>query len=349
MVDKKVLEIKEKKKKDILRKQNVVGVGVGYKICDNIPTDKESVTVFVRKKMPSAHLYKKDRIPGEIKGVSTDVVEVGDIVAQAIDPTKKYRPAPGGVSIGHFAITAGTFGCVVKKDGKRYILSNNHVLANSNNAKIDDFIFQPGPHDGGLLSDRIATLKQFIPIDFGGDVPPPSPPTEPPPDDDPDKDKSWCPIARTFEKVGNFVARITGSSYKVKLEKQSSPNYVDCALALPDSDDLITDAIAEIGNINGVVNVPYLSMPVRKFGRTTSFTEDIIKHLHVSVNVGYGSGRLALFEDQILTGPMSAGGDSGSIVVNDENKVVGLLFAGSDLVTIVNPIQYVIDALAIEF
>jgi hypothetical protein len=345
MVDKKVIEIKEKKKKEILRKQNVVGVGVGYKVCDNIPTDKESVTVFVKKKMPSIHLYKKDRIPGEIQGVSTDVIEVGDIVAQQIDPKKKYRPAPGGVSIGHFAITSGTLGCVVKQNGKRYILSNNHVLANSNNARLGDFIFQPGPHDGGLLSDRIATLHQFIPIDFGGDVPPPSPPPEPPPE----KDKSWCPLARAFEKIGNFVARMTGSSYSVKLEKQSEPNFVDCALALPDEDSLVTDDITTIGNINGIEPIPYLSMPVKKFGRTTSFTEDVIQHLHVSVNVGYGPGKVALFEDQILTGPMSAGGDSGSIVVNDENKVVGLLFAGSELVTIINPIQYVIDALGIEF
>ena len=346
MVDKKILEIKEKKKSELLRKQNVVAVGVGYKVCDNIPTDQESVTVFVKKKMPSIHLYKKDRIPREIKGVSTDVVEVGDIVAQSIDPKKKYRPAPGGVSIGHHSITAGTLGCVVKKDGKRYILSNNHVLANSNQAILGDYIFQPGPTDGGLLSDRIATLYQFIPIDFGGDTPPPPPP---PDEDDGDKKKSWCPLAGMFQRVTNFVTRQIGSKYRVRVERRSEPNFVDCALALPDNDSLVSDEITEIGYINGIETSPLLSMPVKKFGRTTSFTEDVIQHLHVSVNVGYGAGRFALFEDQILTGPMSAGGDSGSIVVNDENKVVGLLFAGSDLVTIINPIQYVIDALGIEF
>lgn len=49
-----------------------------------------------------------------------------------------------------------------------------------------------------------------------------------------------------------------------------------------------------------------------------------------AVNVTYGGGRTARFEDQIITGPMSEGGDSGSLLVDaDELKAVGLLFAGS--------------------
>jgi len=53
--------------------------------------------------------------------------------------------------------------------GKIYILSNNHVLANSNFAKLGDPILQPGPQDGGKKDiDTIAVLSTYVPIDFSG-------------------------------------------------------------------------------------------------------------------------------------------------------------------------------------
>jgi len=48
------------------------------------------------------------------------------------------------------------------------VLSNNHVLANSNGAALGDSILQPGPADGGTNpADRIAILERFVPIAFG--------------------------------------------------------------------------------------------------------------------------------------------------------------------------------------
>jgi hypothetical protein len=60
---------------------------------------------------------------------------------------------------------------VVVKDAADvcYILSNNHVLANSNKAAIGDNTLQPGPFDGGQdPEDAIATLSAFEPIAFDG-------------------------------------------------------------------------------------------------------------------------------------------------------------------------------------
>ena len=56
-----------------------------------------------------------------------------------------------------------------------------------------------------------------------------------------------------------------------------------------------------------------------------------------------------IFEDQILAGAMSQGGDSGSLVLDKDNNAVGLLFAGSNTSTLMNPIQYVLDAFGVEF
>lgn len=69
----------------------------------------------------------------------------------------RYRPrvaaAPStltsGLSIGHPRITAGTLGGFVHDGDGVYVLSNNHVLANSNRARPFDPIVAPGPSDQG--------------------------------------------------------------------------------------------------------------------------------------------------------------------------------------------------------
>lgn len=88
----------------------------------------------------------------------------------------RIRPAPGGVSTAHFRVTAGTLGCLAigrtsPRDNRLLMLSNNHVLANSNNAGYGDCITQPGPADGGTCSaDQIANLERYVPIQYGGET-----------------------------------------------------------------------------------------------------------------------------------------------------------------------------------
>jgi hypothetical protein len=93
-------------------------------------------------------------------------------------------------------------------------------------------------------------------------------------------------------------------------------------------------------------------MPVMKSGRTTGFTTGTITATDVSVSIQYQKGCNAgkkftiTFTNQIATTNMSAGGDSGSLLVSDDGSPnpVGLLYAGSSSVTIHNPIQDVVNA-----
>ncbi len=97
-----------------------------------------------------------------------------DIVVEQIgriefkDAKGYHRPPFLGISIGHYKITAGTIGCFVQdKKGSVSILSNNHILANTNNAFWGDPILQPGPLDGGrCMIDHIAHLTHFVPLEF---------------------------------------------------------------------------------------------------------------------------------------------------------------------------------------
>ena len=68
-------------------------------------------------------------------------------------------------------------------------------------------------------------------------------------------------------------------------------------------------------------------------------------HAYIKV-VNYSLGILA-FDDQIVIQPetFSSGGDSGSLILADENRAIGLLFAGSDRFTVANSIDRVMQEL----
>jgi hypothetical protein len=96
--------------------------------------------------------------------------ELGKYLRNSPPPVKRenqgrVRPLKIGYSIGHYRITAGTLGCFAQRSGDKkgvYILSNNHVMANSNEAKEGDAIYQPGKHDGGSEKDTVAKLSHFV-------------------------------------------------------------------------------------------------------------------------------------------------------------------------------------------
>ena len=321
------IQVKRQNRDYLLGRRNVVACGVGFKETERGITDEPCVVVSVTRKMPEAQLSPADIVPKKLGEVKTDVVETG--VIRALQGHKdRWRPAPGGVSIGHADITAGTLGCLVTRNGELFILSNNHVLANSNAAQRGDPIIQAARYDGGALDDQIAALEDFIPLNFGA-----SPAT--------------CSTATGVESFLNWLAKLLGSSHRVMaFQEVPDRNLVDAAIARPLSGDLVEKRILEIGVPQGTRDVT-LGARVKKSGRTTGFTTGRIIQIDVTTRVSYEGGT-AIFEEQLMAGPMSQGGDSGSAVLDEDDFVIGLLFAGSDATTIINPIQFVLDALNVE-
>lgn len=328
-----------KHKRKLLGMKNVVGVGVGYK--DSVAAStgekpKPGIVVLVKQKLPESQLEAQNIIPKDVDGVITDVIEVGDL--RLLGRTDRDVPAQPGVSIGHYKISAGTFGAVVKdkKTGEPLILSNNHVLANGSNgrdnkAKIGDPILLPGPHDGGTLDNNIiGRLYRFQPVQKV-------------------YTQSSCHKAAAFQLWANAMVSLIAPAYKVSLLRQSeSDNTIDAALAKPVKPDRLSSSILELGEVNGVAEAE-VGMEVIKSGRTTGVTNGTIKALHATVQVDMGDGEEAVFTDQIIATPMSQGGDSGSLVVDKQRRAVGLLFAGSDKTTVFNSIQNVMEKLDITF
>lgn len=296
----------------LLGTQNVVGVGVGYKISQGAVTDKPSVMVLVKEKLPMSLLSKGETVPKTVAQQPTDVVDIGEVFAggQVVSPLSqvdaqtlatRVRPVRPGYSVAHPKVTAGTIGAgcyditpLPGKPRRYYILSNNHVLAASNDASIGDPVYQPGPADGGTSADAIGRLARYVPIKFDG-----------------------------------------------------SCNAVDAAIAEVPFDTVDRSIYWSGYPTTAAVSAKVGSL-VKKTGRTTHFTTGRVTAVNATINVNYGGGRIARFCNQIVTTDMSAGGDSGSLVLDWQNRPVGLLFAGSSSATILNPIAAVQLALKVR-
>lgn len=158
----------------LLAAGSINGYAVGRKRVGGEETDRIAIIVYVSRKLALERLAVAGRIPRLIcvpdhQGTIDYVTDVQEATFAALALTSRSRPAAGGASIGHVDITAGTLGGLVRdtETGELVILSNNHVLANSNQASLGDPILQPGPADGGRdPDDRIALLSGYAEIDF---------------------------------------------------------------------------------------------------------------------------------------------------------------------------------------
>ena len=178
---------------------NVTGVALGHKITDGTDTGRRAITVLVERKLPRDLLAPGEEVPESVDGVPTDVQEVGrleaggpvldDVQVPTADELEqmvgterataqslraRVRPVRGGHSVGHFRVTAGTMATACYDlspfpavPSRYYLLSNNHVLANSNAASVGDPVLQPGRVDGGTVGpDTVARLSRWVPIRF---------------------------------------------------------------------------------------------------------------------------------------------------------------------------------------
>lgn len=333
-------QMRAKVVRDFMNRRNVVACGVGYKIAGNQETTTPCVAVSVTHKEPASMLPAADLIPQMVEDVPTDVVETGEILALGINRRTALRPVRPGMSIGHIEGTTGTIGCIVKRGTQRFILSNNHVMARANKARLGDPVIQPGLSDGGTLDDTIAELAAFVPLQFidSEDAQGIKPMSQ---DSEPRGFLAW--IGRLLSLFGQVGKKMPSPAPT----DQEQENLVDAALALPIGDLVLDPRIIDIGGPPLGIVQPRLGMHVIKSGRTSGITEGRVMQVNATVNVKYG-GETARFTNQIMLSPFSQRGDSGSLLMDYERNAVGLLFSGSDVITVASPIEFVLSALDVD-
>ncbi len=315
--------VKENVEDDLIAREGIVAVDIGEKVSGGEPTGQPSIVVYVQKKKPVSSLSKAQRIPAEIDGVPTDVVEidielqtalvrVADDVELQLDPGS-YRPLRGGISMGPdrsfwleppeapapgWYRSVGTLGAMVedRATGARMAMTNFHVAAVNTGWSVGDVMVQPGHPDGSAAA----------------------------------------PFGRLSRAV--LSDNVDGSVVSIDTGVASECDVVD------------------IGRITGS-RAAAIGMSVHKRGRTTNLTHGTVGSVDVTVSIPYGDGlgtrtlRHQIRVDRPAGGPrFSDRGDSGSVVVDDDERVVGLLFAGATdgSVTFANPIAAVLNELGVN-
>jgi hypothetical protein len=223
----------------------------------------------------------------------------------------------------------GTLGSLVTRAGTQFILSNNHVLARSDSATAGENIIQPGLIDAGLTpqtkcdklqATTVANLSQFVNLET--------------------------------ESKSASVANIDAAIAQVVPGKVDPGGNILYLGATADANGVPVPGAPNAGS--GVA--ASVNMAVAKSGRTTGLTCSTVLAVNTNTIVAYnkncdGSG--ASFkvtydnQVQVMGGDFSAGGDSGSLIVTQNTAdPVALLYGGSDMDTVANPVAPVLNFFA---
>jgi hypothetical protein len=306
-----IIAIKERVEAQFLGAPGVTGVDVGYKEVGGQATDQVAIRVHVAAKTDD--IPADQRVPAEIEGVPTDVLErryelqvltqqVAEVSPQA--DTTHYATLQGGVSMGpsrvvNGSIFAGTLGAIVidSVSNQHAALTNFHVACVDSTFTIGDRMVQPSRIDTGVVpTDEFGSLARetlsanvdgaVIAIDSGR--------------------ASQCEIADIGAVRGTAAAALG-----MAVRKRGRTTLL---------------TYGSVDGVSGSVTIDYGD----GIGSKT---------LTNQISIAADTTRNPLFSDH---------GDSGSVIVNDSGFVVGLLFAGSGTSTVANPIAAVLSELNIS-
>jgi hypothetical protein len=314
-----IIANKREIERELFTREGITGVDVGYKYKKGKRTKQVVIRVYVSEKQ--TNISNSDKIPKTIRGIKTDVIQAN---ASFHADDQPYTPITGGISFGQSEKFR-----LIQNDGSIALISEQGTL-------------------GAIVRDNLSEKPMFLTNHHVTKV----------------------MISQTEErsgKVGDIFDQpnLVGSDGKPfpnasigKLARFAINPLVDAAVIEYQSTRPFAEEILGIGKIAGAAKA-VLGMKVRKRGRTTELTHGIIDGVDATTAI---QGTSMLFQHQMVIVPdttknavFSNSGDSGSVIVNEQNKVVGLLFAGvpalndSPQMTWANHIDNVLTQLNVHF
>ncbi len=294
--------------RDWVHGAGVQGLGIGDKLTHGEPTGELALRVYVEKKKPRAKVDNPVPKVVVIPGVGEGITDVIEL-GRVVPELFTERVRPAMPGSG-LGHTAVTVGTFGCVVRKKGDANGLYVLSNSH-VLANEGIASPG--DG---------ILQPGPVDGG------------------------APNGDSFARLSDFVP--------FEFTETSFPNLVDAAIAKVRRRSWVGSKL-RILDITpaGVSSTVRRGMHIKKVGRTTDYTTGVIADVHLRLALKYhrpsGSGRGRVgFRDQVLCTRYSAAGDSGSVILNNNDKLVGLHFAGATSGSVFNRITHVLQLLDIE-
>jgi hypothetical protein len=302
-----VVEVKERVERSILDIPGVHGIGVGNKRTAGELTGETSIVVFVEHKRPLEEIPPDERVPSEIEGVPTDVIEEslptilqaipGQLVGASREDTGEYRPIRGGTQIARAAGSGvGTLGCMftVRDDPNTVLaVTNHHVIYTTCGTVANQE--EVGQAMGSTSSSACCSdiIGKVLDAQCDADV-----------------DIALIKLTAGLQ----YLAEVHGIG-RIGATHLLTPAEIAAGTLLVKKRGR-TSALT-----GGTLEVGFRSGPIFMPDKVTVYRNYV--------------GALSVRANPDLTSPatltnFSLGGDSGSAVLNEADHVIGILFGGSD-------------------
>jgi hypothetical protein len=320
----------------------VVGVAFGQKQTVGVYSNDIAIVVFVNEKKKNEQLSPDQQIPTSFEGYPTDVRVVQNSHLHGCDNTTTYDTIQGGIQISPPAnpdtggFDLGTLGCIVRQRGNSsrdnvYLLTDKHVLFEPWNGA-GSYVyhpFAPPPNKNFGSNGDSNVLGPIQTQAFYGNLTIPG-------------DSSGTTY---FIDCGTARIDIDSKCCSTTCTKDTvhyAPSIID--LQLPTGSPVNT--IKDVRDVRSDSSI--IGQQVFKVGRTTGRTTGIVRLINTSVNVpgdpsvagSTGFPALNVLEVDFDTTSVAGGknckghayfaelGDSGSLVLDDQGRAIGLISAG---------------------
>ncbi len=327
--DQELFEIARRAAKVFARLPNVHSVGIGGRERAGKPTGEVVLKVFVRQKLPTDRLDPAAVIPDSFEGIPTDVIPADDptrlALVSGVEPKtqaefdagedgSRERPLMGGTVIEPDDESGqGTLGLIVEalEDNRMvFAVTNYHVVFQSRNQERPAEVGQPTPSHSCTACCRGVIGKFFGGFKAGVAAPPPSPRALDYALIRLDAGLEWLNEVKEIGVLFDFyelkVSDIVPLTYQVRKR------------------GFVSRLTGGIVQAIGVARPPIPTIPP---GATPAEIDALFAELFFQESI-------AIRPNPIPSNPgapvlFAAHGDSGSALVNDDNKVVGLLWGGN--------------------
>jgi hypothetical protein len=319
-----LLELRKEAAPVLMKYPGVFGVGLGLKERGGQVTDEVAFRVYVDEKKAASLLRAEETIPSEYKGVPTDVLKKGRSVPMACDDHQQHDPLIGGITISTLVLDAtnhvflGTVGFFATIDGATAprniaLVTNQHVVNHQNEA-VGATVYQPSWVPG--------VGNTFDPLAKNGDTV-----------------GTILKMAGKADHHFKYPDGTEGDYYvdaaSVKLDFCiSSWCHTNCGNSFANEVQGLrlnnSDAIADVAQAQNGDTVYKVG---RSTGRTVGRITDIV--FPPIINDGsHGSNVIQIKATQMSTPDNCGGvlrfgdqGDSGAALINEQNKLIGLMYA----------------------
>jgi hypothetical protein len=331
-----MIQYTENLRPEIDRLMNYPNVNAVYgykKIINGIETDIDCLRVCVTKKVPISQLKHNEIIPSQIlNDIQTDVIQ--SPVARSLsyqgdclkDPQVFHRPLKGGVFFGlNNTICACTLGAIVKDatDNTLVGLTNNHCLGSIHDPAFGEITYVPKdistaplsqPPQYSENSETFGYIKRVVPFK-----------------------RNNRPI---YDDNGNLIPQWWNGRNVVDAGLCSiKPTTLSDIGVINIAENSVLGFAVDHTNLSGpqdnLIN-SYVNQTVKKMGATSCETFGKVVFTVASANVRmYAIDQplirfhevivIESLNDNTVAGP----GDSGSVILTEDNKILGLLFGGS--------------------